>query len=659
MKIKRTLLSLSICTLLVSSSVLAADTIDTKDTNMVKNTVIEDTQSDKERSDIVIPTKTASGRDFPVYYRHALSLDADRARYPGFKQETVVLKAGTVRREGAMPLPCDILLERDTPITLRDGTVIYADVFRPVAEGKYPTIMAWSPYGKEIGGQMLDDIPGRAGVPLSATSGLERFEGPDPAYWVNHGYVVVNPDKRGAYSSEGNINYWGKQDSEDGADTIEWIAKQPWSNGNVGMSGNSWLTVSQWFIASEQPEHLKAIAPWEGFSDHFRETGNRGGIPCPEFPEMIAETFASKDGFLEDQPRMIVDYQLMNDYWADKTAQLDKIKIPAYVVASYTNEVHTHGTFAGYRGISSKEKWLRVHNTQEWFDYYTPENVEDLRKFFDHYLKDEDNGWENTPKVRLSVLDPGHKDVVNRAENEFPLARTVYEKLYLTPSENLALKPVKQADSITYNAENPQAQADFYYTFDEDTELTGYMNLHLWVEAVGSDDMDLAVSVEKVDENKQPIADSFTGKVAATGQLRVSQRELDKKKSTLSEPYLKGTSEQKLQSGEIVPVDIGIWPMGMIYHKGESLHLTVKGYQPPKAKIPFGEAKITIAKDQFTFDPKNPPEMMTLGGNSNECAEPSEVITSPPTHNKGEHILHMGGKYDSYLVIPKIVDKNK
>lgn len=609
--------------------------------------------------DTVIPTKTISGENFPVYYRRALLITASRARYPGFKQETVILKKGTVRREGAMPLPCDILLERDTPITLRDGTVIYADVFRPVEDGQYPAIMAWSPYGKEIGGQMLDDVPGRAGIPISATSGLERFEGPDPAYWVAHGYVIVNPDKRGAYASEGNINYWGEQDSEDGYDAIEWIARQPWSNGKVGMSGNSWLTVSQWFIAASEPPHLAAIAPWEGFSDHFRETANRGGIPDPVFPEMIAETFASQSGLLEDQPRMVVAYPLMNAYWEDKKARLENIHIPAYVVASYTNDVHTHGTFAGFRGISSKDKWLRVHNTQEWYDYYDPAHVEDLRKFFDHYLKGTQNGWEETPRVRLSVLDPGGTDTVDRVESDFPLARTQYKKLYLASAEKLTDTIQDNAVSVSYDVSSDSPAVDFYYTFDKDTELTGYMNLHMYVEADGSNDLELAVAVEKVDAHRQPIPTGLTHTpIAATGRLRVSQRALDPKKSTPSEPYLAATHEDLLHPGEIVPVDIGIWPMGMIYHKGESLHLTIRAYTPPTGKIPFGSARISIAKDSFTFDPAHPPEMVTLGGQENEVADPSEVVTPPPTRNKGRHIFHLGGPYDSYLYVPVVPDKS-
>ena len=436
----------------------------------------------------------AQGREMKVPLRKALPVDAPRVRYPGFNPDTLILKAGSVRREGAMPLPCDILLERDVPIRLRDGVTIYADVFRPVGDEACPALLAWSPYGKEIGGQMLDDVPMRSGVPLSATSGLEKFEGPDPAYWVAHGYAIVNPDKRGAYMSEGNLLYWGHEDALDGCDVIDWIASQKWSNGKVGMTGNSWLTVSQWFIAAERPEHLAAIAPWEGFCDHYRESGTRGGIPAPEFPEMIAETFASAHGMLEDQPRMIVERPFMCDYWEDKAAKVENIEIPAYVVASYTNAVHTHGTFAGYRRMASKEKWLRVHNTQEWFDYYTPENVEDLRRFFDHYLKGIDNGWENTPKVRLSVLKPGGQDIVGREENEFPLARTEYRKLYLSATDStlLATLPTDTATN-TYLSTADNAKITYRYRMEQPTEITGYMKLHLWVSAPDNDDMDLAV----------------------------------------------------------------------------------------------------------------------------------------------------------------------
>lgn len=600
----------------------------------------------------------AGGKEIKVPMRKALPVSADRVRYPGFRQETLVLKAGSVRREGAKPLTCDILLERDVPIKLRDGVTIYADVFRPTDGKPCPAILVWSPYGKEIGGQMLDDVPGRAGVPVDATSGLEKFEGPDPAYWVNHGYAIVNVDKRGAYMSEGNLLYWGHEDALDGCDVIEWIASRDWCTGKVGMSGNSWLTVSQWFIAAERPEHLVAIAPWEGFCDHYRESGTRGGIPTPEFPEMIAETFSSAHGMLEDQPRMIVEKPLMCDYWQDKAARVENIEIPAYVVASYTNSVHTHGTFAGYRRMASKEKWLRVHNTQEWFDYYTPENVEDLRRFFDHYLKGLDNGWEQTPKVRLSVLNPGGHDIVGRAEEEFPLARTVYRKLYLSAADSTLLTALPEQETVnTYQSAADCHQVTYCYRMDKPTEITGYMKLHLWVAAPDNDDMDLSVRVEKLSKDGQPIPDRTGNRIAATGQMRVSMRQLDTLRTTEAEPYYPFTTVQKLKPGEIVPVEIEIWPMGLFFEKGEILQLTVGAYQPEKAAIPFGSAQITVPKEGFTYMPGQQPEMMTLGGNADECADPAEVVTSPATHNVGRHCIYTGGRYDSYLYIPEIPAK--
>lgn len=607
---------------------------------------------------VVIPQKMGSGETVEVYYRKGNPLKAPKVRAVEFKQETLLLKKGTIRREGTMPLPCDILMEKDVPVTLRDGTVIYTDIFRPADEGRHPALLAWSPYGKELGGQMLDDVPMRAGVRLGATSGLEKFEGPDPAYWVNHGYVIINPDSRGAYYSEGNLNYWGTQNSQDGYDTIEWAAAQPWSNGKIGMSGNSWLTVSQWFIAGEQPPHLAAIAPWEGFVDHFRETANRGGIPNPVFPEAIFDTFASQN-LMEDQPRMVVTHTLLDAYWQDKIARLDNIRIPAYVVASYTNPVHTHGTFAGFREISSRDKWLRVHNTQEWFDYYTPANVEDLRKFFDHYLLGADNGWEATPRVRLSVLDPGHEDVVNRVEQEFPLARTEYKKLYLAGEGKLSEQPLEREGTVAYETNSADAAASFVMTFDKDTELTGYMKLHMYVEADGADDMELQVQVEKLDAQGRPIPDKVTRMpITAEGYLRVSQRALDEEKSTEAEPVLKHAREELLKKGEIVPVEIPIWPMGMKYHAGEKIRLTVRAYNPPSADtVPaFGSAKITVPKEGYTYEPGQKTEMITLGGLDGKKWV-KNTVKAPKSRNKGRHIIHLGGRYESYLQVPVVPEK--
>lgn len=595
----------------------------------------------------------SNGNTFPTHFREILPLDAIQARYTGFKQEKIVLKKGTVRREGAMPLVCDILLERDVPIKLRDGIVIYTDIFRPVTEGKYPSIMAWSPYGKEFGAQWLDDIPGRVGVPFNATSQLEKFEGPDPAYWVDKGYAVINPDIRGAYCSEGDIYYWSHQSALDGHDVIEWIAQQPWSNEKVGMTGNSWLTVSQWLIASQRPPHLTAIAPWEGSSDLYREIALRGGIPNTLFIDRITQSFASKNGMAEDMPRMIVDNPLMNEYWEDKAFNLENITIPAYIVASYTNDIHTNGTFEAYRRIASQEKWLRIHNSHEWPDYYVPAYVADLNKFFDYYLKGVENDWKDTPKVRISVYDEEGKDIIDRPESEFPLERTQYETLYLNAADmSLGREQGKELEILLDGSIVPNS-LKFRKIFDEDTEVTGYIKLKLWVEAVNCDDLDLAVTMEKVAVGGKVYRTPLGVPIAATGQLRLSLRELDEDRSSAERPIQKFTTPKLLKKGEIVPVEIAIWPMGLLFHKGDELKLTISTYQLTPVHLDFGSAQIDVPTDVYTFTPGEKVKMKTLGGVA-EYPYPTVIPQNPRIHNTGTIRIYTGKEYDSYLYVPII-----
>lgn len=187
-----------------------------------------------------------------------------KARREAFETKATLLPKGHVRRRGCLALPCDILFERDQSVRLRDGTTIYTDVFRPAhTDSKCPAIVAWSPYGKDggLGNQNFDDFPFRLGVPLRELSEFQKWEGPDPAYWVLHGYAVVNPDARGVGYSEGDIYTVGSQEAQDGADLIDWVGEQEWRNGKVGMSGNSYLAVMQWHIAAQKPKHLAAIAP--------------------------------------------------------------------------------------------------------------------------------------------------------------------------------------------------------------------------------------------------------------------------------------------------------------------------------------------------------------------------------------------------------------
>ena len=109
---------------------------------------------------------------------------------------STVLQKASVQFEGHLPLPCDVLFDYDLPIELRDGVTVYADVYRPplAKDGTVPAIIVAGPFGKNGGPNRFhfDRFPWRMGCPRGATSGLEKFEGPDPAYWCLNGYAIVH-----------------------------------------------------------------------------------------------------------------------------------------------------------------------------------------------------------------------------------------------------------------------------------------------------------------------------------------------------------------------------------------------------------------------------------------------------------------------------------
>ncbi|MEA2654976.1 MAG: uncharacterized protein QOI23_341, partial [Chloroflexota bacterium] len=328
-----------------------------------------------------------------------------------------------------------MLIEYDAAVPMRDGVEIYCDIFRPEAGGPAPVIVAWGPYGKH--GPVKYAIFPNHGVDPDWVSKYAGFEAPDPLYWTRHGYAVINVDPRGTWNSQGDATFYSAQEALDIYDLIEWAGTQAWSNGKVGMSGVSYLAIVQWRAAAERPPHLAAINPWEGVSDRYREMAYHGGIPENRFgPMWRARRVPYSNQRVEDTVTMYAEHPLWDAYWESKTADLSRVEVPAYVVASWSDQgLHTRGTLEGFKRIGSKHKWLTVHGRKKWQYYDQPENVERLRLFFDHFLKGIENEVESWPKVRLEVRDRFYEGEI-RDESEWPLARTRHEKLYLDAASN-------------------------------------------------------------------------------------------------------------------------------------------------------------------------------------------------------------------------------
>ena len=527
--------------------------------------------------------------------------------YPGFNPRTEKAKG--------------MIIERDVAVTMRDGVKIYIDIFRPQKEGKYPVLVSWGPYGKH----------GRVYPPSADVrhdlSEYTAFEGADPVYWCANEYVIINADQRGAYSSEGDLTFMTDQEARDCAELIEWAGTRSWSNGKVGMYGVSYLAWTQWRVAALNPPHLAAINPWEGASDFYRELYFHGGMRETVFSVRMRDLgWRCTTTQVEDFVGMALRHPLFDDYWASKNADLSKITVPAFIVASWSDHaLHTRGTLEGFKKIASKDKWLMVHGRKKWSTFHEQENLEKQRQFFDRFLKGIDSGVKNWPKVMLEIRRRYGVGSF-RYENEWPLARTQYTKLFLNGSDGkMSEAPFKEEAQVRYSASdigNKTQNAQFEYEFDKMTELTGHMKLRLWVQAVGSDDMDLFVAIHKINRSGETVPFAFCwthedGPVAL-GWLRVSHRELDESRSTPYQPFLRHQREIKLKAGEIVPVDIEIWPSGTLFERGEKLRVVVQGSD--------------------------------IGMYWGQVATYGHLDTV----NRGDHVIYSGGKYDSHLLVPVI-----
>ncbi|PPJ61285.1 hypothetical protein CBER1_09330 [Cercospora berteroae] len=359
---------------------------------------------------------------------------------------TKVLPKGSVHGKGSFPLPCDIIADYDQPLAMRHGVKLYADVYRPVTKEEVPAILVYTPCCKREGHWNTNLSPNLFGTDPSTLSGLQAFEAPDPGWWCNEGYAVVHVDAAGTSHSGGDQPFQATELGERGYDAIEEVAKSEWCTGAIAMAGNSQLAMGQWAIAAQHPPHLKALAPWEGLVDVYRENSMRGGIPDADFYDdaIACFLFGTTRG---DSPALnSTRYPLMNAYWENKIPAISNIDLPAYVVASWTSPLHAKGTVDAFRALTSKDKWLRVHNTQEWLDIADWDNARGLKRFFDRYLKGIENDWEATPPVRLSILNPGGADQVGRAEDTWPLERQQFKKLHLDAAQGKSLaEPVQDA----------------------------------------------------------------------------------------------------------------------------------------------------------------------------------------------------------------------
>ena len=563
-------------------------------------------------------------------------------------------------------------IDWDVPVDMNDGVVLRADVYRPVEDGRYPVIMSYGPYGKYLAFQdgyttcwdrMAADHPD---VTAGSTNKYQNWEIVDPEKWVPDGYIVIRVDSRGCGRSPGLIDIWSARETKDLYLCIEWAAKQPWSNGKIGLNGISYYAMNQWQVASLQPPHLAAMCAWEGAADFYRDMGWHGGILCTfaknwsemqvhsvqhgvgkrgyrsriaadsvSGPETLTEEElgANRRNFGDD----VASHPLDNDdYWQSRMPDWSKVKVPILSSANWGGQgLHPRGNFEGFVRAASKDKWLEVHGIEHWTEFYTDYGVNLQKRFFGHFLKGEDTGWKDQLPVQLQVR---HVDkFVMRMEKEWPLARTKWTKFYLNNEDlRLSTEPATAEASVSYEG---LGDGVTFLTppFDAETEITGPIAAKLFVSSETEDaDFFLVLRVFSPDMREivfQGAVDPHTP--IGQGWLRASHRKLDLELSTDYRPYHSHDEKQLLTPGQVYELDVEIWPTCIVVPRGYRIGLSVRG----KDYFYPGGGRLSNMKNEFT------------GCGPFMHNDPQD---RPPSVFGGKVTLHMGSNRQSYVLLPVI-----
>ena len=259
-----------------------------------------------------------------------------------------------------------------------------------------------------------------------------NWETVNPLWWVPRGYAAVRVDTRGSGKSPGQTDPFSLQEAIDFYDSIEWAARQPWCSGNVATMGISYFAMTQWLVAIFKPPSLKAIVPWEGAADMYRDLAYHGGIFCFGFVadwynnHMAHHLLARRETRAPTPSRRTGSGTTCGTVSRATITAADKhvweeIDIPLYTVGNWSGMgLHLRGNTEAFMRARSKEKKLRIHAGTHYHPFYAEEARTDQLRFLDHWLKGKDTGIMDEPPVKLLIRTGGGKGYAWRQENEWP-----------------------------------------------------------------------------------------------------------------------------------------------------------------------------------------------------------------------------------------------
>ena len=563
-------------------------------------------------------------------------------------------------------------IDWDVPVAMDDGVVLRADVFRPPGDEKVPVILSYGPYAKGLSfqqgykSQWSRLIAAAPEVLQGSSNKYQNWELVDPEKWVPDGYAIVRVDSRGAGRSPGFLDVWSAREAQDLHDCVEWAGVQPWSSGKVGINGISYYAMNQWNAGALKPPYLAALCIWEGASDYYRELARHGGILCDFlnswYPRQVSsvqhgvgargarslvtgETVAGPETLPEaelaklraDTPGEAKRRHLLDDYYAARIAKYEDIEAPLLSSGNWGGVgLHPRGNVEGWLAAGSKQKWLEMHGDTHFTHFYSAYGEALQRRFFGHFLKGQDTGWDQQPRVALNIRHPGEKFVL-RAEKEWPLARTQWTRYFLQPDLGLAVNAAKAETALSYDTTGDGL------TFStppmtQPLEITGPVTAKLWVSSETTD-ADIFLVLRVFDPAGKEV--TFIGAndprvPVALGWLRASQRKLDAAKSQPYRPWHPHDEAWPLTPGVPVELDVEIWPTSIVVPAGFRLALSLRGRD---YEVDGTDAAL----------PNAPYPMKGTGPFLHIDAQ-----DRPPSIFAGRNTLHFAAGQQPYLLLPII-----
>jgi predicted acyl esterase len=509
----------------------------------------------------------------------------------------------------------DLVVEKDVEIPVRDGARLKADIFRPRSGARFPAIMNIGGYRKDKLWVPPRDLEEKANPYMN-------WEAVNPLWWIPRGYCAIRVDTRGSGKSPGLFDPWSRQEALDFYDCIEWAAKQRWCNGRIGTSGISYFAMNQWLVASLKPPSLKAIIPWEGAADMYRDLAYHGGIFCLGFVgnwynNHMAHHLLGKpqehnpDAFANNWLWQYLRHNLDTGWFDQRRADWGKIDVPILTAGNWSGMgLHLRGNTEGFTRSASILKKLRIHAGTHYHPFYSADGRRDQLRFFDYWLKGETNGVMDEPPVKLLIRKGGGENYQWRSEQSWPLARTRWTRFYLAPGRvgtrnreaaegTLEAEAPRRTRPLTYSATGmskagvasaswtstvlPGSLPRLGVSFEtrplrEDLEVTGPLVLTLWI-ASTTEDMDIYATLRNIDRDGNDVwevGQQQQNVPVAKGWLRASHRALDLELSLPYRPYHRHDRRQWLRNSQPVRVDVEIWPTCMVFRKGHRIRLDIQ-----------------------------------------------------------------------------------